>query len=167
MSTKDVKNYFQPDARWISVFKINNIEEYQAQFGIKVNFNSNVPKDLQKGGDVVKALMVYAYYNYDILDEVVRKLFGLFELSIKLKTIELGGELEKVNSNGKKRAIVLDTLIKRFKDEKDLESLVSALDDLRKSRNYYSNPKPHDMEGPIVLGYVEKVVKVINDMFKK
>ena len=167
MSTKDEKNYFEPDARWESVFKINNIEEYKDQFGVRVDFNSNVPEDLQRGGAVLEALLVYAYYNYDLLDEVVRKVYGLFELSVKLKTIELGGELEKVNGNGKKKAIVLDTLIKRFNDEKELKDLVSILDDFRKSRNYYSNPKPHNMEGPIVLGHVEKVVKVIDEIFKK
>jgi len=165
--TKEMKNYFEPDVRWISVYEINTIEEYKAKFAFEVNFNSAVPEELHKSGSVVEALMVYAYYNHDILDEVIRKTLGIFELSIKLKTIDLGGELEKVNGKGKPKAIVLDILIKQFKDQKDLELLVPLLDELRKLRNHYSHPKQHNVEGQFILDLIKKVVGVINKMFKK
>jgi hypothetical protein len=166
MKGKEVNTYFEADARWKSVFEITTIEEYKTKFGIEVNFNSNVPEELQKGGSVIEAMIVYAYYNHDILDEVIRKVFGVFELSIKLKTLALGGELEKVNNNGKSRAIVLDHLIKQFKDQKDLEPLVPLLDALRKARNNYANPKQHNVDISMILDNVKEVVGVINDMFK-
>ncbi len=167
MKAKEVSTYFEVDTRWQSVYEINTIEEYKAKFGVEVNFNSNVPEDLQKGGSVIEAMIVYAYYNHDILDEVIRKVFGVYELSIKLKTLALGGKLEKVNNNGKSRAIVLDVLIKQFKDQKELESLVPTLDNLRKARNNYANPKQHNVDISIILDNVKEVVGVINDLFKK
>jgi len=167
MKIKEVKTYFEPDIRWMSGYEISTIEAYKEKFEIEIIFNENVPEDLKKGGYVVQDLMVYAYYNYDILDEVLRKVLGVFELSVKLKTIDLGNEVEKVNGKGKSKAIVLDILIKQFKDEKDLKVLVPVLDELRQLRNKYSNPKQHNVDGPMIVALAKKVVLVIDEMFKK
>ena len=167
MKIKEVKTYFEPDIRWMSDYEISTIEAYKEKFEIEIIFNENVPEDLKKGGDVVKDLMVYAYYNYDILDEVLRKVLGVFELSVKLKTIYLGNEVERVNGKGKSKAIVLDFLIKQFNDEKDLKDLVPVLDELRQLRNKYANPKYHNADVTMILALSKKVVGVINEMFEK
>lgn len=167
MKIKEVKNYFQPDIRWMSGYEISTIEAYKEKFEIEFFFNENIPEDLKKGWYVVQDLMVYAYYNYDILDEVLRKVLGVFELSIKLKTIDLGNEVEKVNGKGKSKAIVLDILIKQFKDEKNLKALVPVFDELRQLRNKYSNPKQHNVNGLMILALAKKVGGVINEMFKE
>lgn len=160
-----MKNYFEPDAQWLSVYEIKSIEEHNAKFVFEINFNSGVPVDLHRGARVIEELMVYSYYNIDILDEVVRKALGIFELSVKLKIVQLGGVLEKVNSKGKSRAIVLDHLIKQFNDHQELQHLVPLLDELRKLRNRYTHPKQHNVSGSLTMGLVEKVSGVVNEMF--
>lgn len=117
------------------MFKLKNKKEYVDKFVIKSRFNSNVNDDIIKGYRTAQYLMAHAYFHYPMYDEAVLKILGIFEMSIKLRSKELGNSVEVVSNNGKRKSKNLGVLINELNRYEYPKTFIEKLHYIREMRN--------------------------------
>lgn len=159
-----MKNYYQPDTIW-TMFMANSPEEYIEKFVVKGHFHQAVHEDVVKSYETVEHILALAYYHYPLTDVASDKLMGIYEMTIKLRCVELGIEKTILDKNGKKRTKNLHALI----DELIKKGLVSDLEfilyHLRKLRNYAAHPDRNSLMGTLSLSIMIPALNVINKLF--
>lgn len=156
--------YFEPDGIWKS-YRINNLEDYLESWVVKGKFHKDVHEDIIEAYKTVEYLMAHSYYYWRMYDEALKKLLGIFEMSVKLRCQELNISLSSTNQKGAQRKKTLANLIEELIGFGYPIELKSSLDWVRTLRNMSSHPDRHSFGGGVMKQPVVPILNIINLIF--
>lgn len=156
--------YYNPDPIWES-YRIQSKEEQVENFVFKGRFHKEVHQDVMKSYLTVEYLMAHSYYHWQMYDEALKKLLGIFEMAIKKRCEELQIPIEITRRNGRSRNKNLVDLIKNLHELGYPDSLKSIMDHYRHLRNHFSHPNRHSFGGAMMQMHILPIVNTINELF--
>lgn len=152
------------DSIWTSM-GVQNRDEYISNYVILGKFHIYVHEDIVKSYETAEYLMACAYYHWPMYDEARKKLLGIFEMAVKLRSAELGNPLKTKLKNGKERKKNLVQLINEFQKYGYPEEFISKLHWLRTLRNLDAHPTHHSFAGATFYTLMYRIVNLINQLF--
>lgn len=156
--------YDYPDTT-CSAFGIKTQEEYLERYVFKGKFHAQVHEDVIKSYETVEYLMAHAYYHYKMYDEALKKLLGIFEMAVRIRSKELGIESEYTDSNGWKQGKKLHKLTKALSELGYPDNIFAQIEHLREMRNMFSHPKRHSFGGGMFAQSIVPIVNILNQLF--
>jgi hypothetical protein len=160
-----MKGWYEADETWWAI-GIKNREEYIDKYVLEGKFHEKVPEDVVNSFHTAEYLMAHAWYHYPMYDEAVKKLLGIFEMTVKLKWQALGFDLEYENKRGKKVAYKLAELINKICSFEKEKGLIEQLHNVRELRNYHAHPKRYSfVGGSIAQQSIIPLINILNMLF--
>ncbi len=155
---EDINSELSPDTRWTAVFYVESHKEYCERYVIDFFFRDGVHKDILSSFNVIKKLLVHAYFEYEFFDVASVKAMLTFEMALKLRYAELNPEQKQDKS--------LRELINWFMYRNYFEHAnTNFFEHWLKVRNHYAHPEQHSFAGAGIQHHILNVVDLINDLY--
>lgn len=147
---KNSNKYYTPDPVW-SVQNISNLIDHQKKLVITSSFHDQVHNDILESYKTVEYLMAHSYYHWPMYDEARRKILGIVEMAIKLRSQQLNNSLEYFDKRKRNRKKILAQLINELTNYGYPQPLINRLHWARELRNSDSHPDRHGFGGAILM----------------
>lgn len=154
---------YQPDERW-PLLGIPTREEYVRSCVPLAPLPAHLPEDVQKSFRTVVHLVALAWYHYPLIDEALKKLFGMAEMAVKIRCQQLAIPLSITHKN-KERPLPLATLITQLCTQLQRPDLETRLHSIRNIRNSYAHPGHHFYAGITAVSAIQPIAATIAQLF--
>lgn len=159
MDYKSAKKYLRPDKIWEG-WDVYSHKEFIEKMIPEIHFKKNVHEDIIKEFEILKCLLVHAYYRYQFFDIAVNKSLQIMEMAFKIKYRELH-QMPAVNVK-----VPLWKLIRELERTNHFEDQPSYVHRLRELRNSFLHPDRHSFAGSVFSNVIKGVVQVINELYE-
>ena len=157
-----MSEWFKPDDRWRMFGGVKTRKEFLDRYVIESRFHNDVPEEVIESYKTAQYVMAHAYYHWPMYDEAYKKLLGIFEMSIKMRAVELGIDIKK--SEGKPKD--LGPLINQMFKPSMRPELNRWSERIRFLRNSFFHPTTHSYGGGLLAnGAIIDLINLVNMVF--